>query len=595
MIDLQAVRRALDERAPRTGNIHCCVHDDANPSMAIWLDANGEIGVECKAGCDAIAVWSEVRRRAGHLLNGQATDKRETIHTYRDAAGAAIARVVRTDLPNGDKKFAQQTPDSSGEWTWKGPKRPRPLYRLDVLTRNPDATVVICEGEKAAEAAQRQLGDRFVSTTWMGGAGAVDGADFAPLHGRDVIIWPDNDAPGAKAAEALLRRLAGTARMARVVRVDDLPSKADAADVMWTADDLLHRLVSGEEPVIVPDTPNTILTGSFWIRDAVLNTALPYVVKGVFGKGHIIVFWGAPGSGKTFITLEMSCAVGTGHLWRGRRTRKGVVLYIAAESSRPYIENRIAALRTEAPAMAAADVLMVPLALDLLHSEHGDVDRVIAAAKQSAADVGEAVLIVIDTLAVTFGGGDENSPGDMGQYVANVQRIRNDTGAAVLVVHHCGKDEAKGMRGHSALLGAIDAEITIEGANNADRILRTGKVRDGDGYTDLFAFRLRAIDLGVDNDGDPVRSCVVDATDEAGTAQARRQRTSTGLGKNQRAVLAAVEAAGGRIARTDLTVKLKDAGMGRQRVTEALAALLQSGMLIPHNPDGIRPAEVSLA
>ena len=51
------------------------------------------------------------------------------------------------------------------------------------------------------------------------------------------------------------------------------------------------------------------------------------------------------------------------------------------------------------------------------------------------------------------------------------------TGAAVLLVHHSGKDEAKGMRGHSALLGALDAELAIEGPPGGQRILRTGKVR----------------------------------------------------------------------------------------------------------------------
>jgi hypothetical protein len=95
-------------------------------------------------------------------------------------------------------------------------------------------------------------------------------------------------------------------------------------------------------------------------------------------------------------------------------------------------------------------------------------------------------MIVVDTLSVTFGGGNENAPEDMGAYVRNILRFRDVTGAAVCVVHHCGKDASRGMRGHSALLGALDAELAVEGSGNDDRILRTGKVRDGDSYTDLF-------------------------------------------------------------------------------------------------------------
>jgi hypothetical protein len=341
------------------------------------------------------------------------------------------------------------------------------------------------------------------------------------------------------------------------------------------------------------DKADDLLAHAFWIRDAKVNTSLPYVLKGVFGKGHIVVFWGAPGAGKSFVTLEMSCAVASGAPWRGRRTRRGVVIYIAAESSRAYIENRVAALRKEAPNLGDAEVVVFPLALDLLHAERGDVDRVIEAAKRIAADRGEIVLIVVDTLAVTFGGGNENAPDDMGAYVRNILRIRTETGAAILIVHHCGKDEARGMRGHTALLGALDAELTIEGANDSQRILRTGKVRDGDGYVDLFAFRLLAVDLGVDDDGDPVRSCVVDAADAAATAQARRKRNKAGLGKNQKAVLAALEHAGGRMTRIDLAEKLKTEGMARQRCNEALAALLESGMVIARNV-APAPAEVCL-
>ena len=147
--------------------------------------------------------------------------------------------------------------------------------------------------------------------------------------------------------------------------------------------------------------------------------------------------------------------------------------------------------------------------------------------------VGEVALIVVDTLAVTFGGGDENRPDDMGLYIGNVLHMREATGAAVLIVHHGGKDQEKGMRGHSALKGALDAELVVEGGPGQDRILRTGKVRDGDGETDLFAFSLRPVELGVDLDGDLVRTCVIDAKDEATTKRARRDRKGATLGKNQ--------------------------------------------------------------
>jgi hypothetical protein len=331
-----------------------------------------------------------------------------------------------------------------------------------------------------------------------------------------------------------------------------------------------------------------LLESSFWARDAMVRLQMPYVIKGIIGPGQIVVCWGAPGSGKTFVTLEASCAVGSGQRWRGRRTRAGTVIYVLAESSRPYAENRIAALKRESPKIADTKVLFVPLALDLLHADRGDVERVIDTAKH----LGAVSLIVVDTLAVTFGGGDENKSEDMGAYVGNIKRIAAETGAAVIVVHHCGKDEAKGMRGHTALLGALDAELVVEVIEDGQRILRTGKVRDGDAYTDLFAFKLRPVDLGEDQDGDAVRTCVVESLDEEGTRRARRKSKGAKLGKHQRTVLRALEAAGGRMVRTDLAHKLKDDGMPRNRVHDAMGALLEAGVLIAHND--CTPPEVSI-
>jgi KaiC/GvpD/RAD55 family RecA-like ATPase len=352
---------------------------------------------------------------------------------------------------------------------------------------------------------------------------------------------------------------------------------------------------TGEPPPdIDPARPlgGGLLDAGFWAGEARVTLELPYVVKGVVHRGQLVVVWGPPGSGKSFNVLEMLCCVGAGVPWRGRRTKRGAVLYVYAESAKAQIQNRIAALMRERRELRAADVLVVPLCLDLLQqSDGGDVDRVIDAAQQISRDRGEVAAIAIDTLAVTFGGGDENSGAAMGSYVRNIKRIIEATGAAAIIVHHCGKDEGRGMRGHSALLGALDAELAIEGTAD-ERILRTGKVRDGDANTDLFAFRLRPVELGRDMDGDRVTTCVVDSLNEGDMRRIRDRGKKAELGKNQKTVLQAVETAGGRISRPKLVQKLKAKGMPRNRVQESIAALLQSGMLIAHNDTD--PPEVSL-
>lgn len=446
--------------------------------------------------------------------------------------------------------------------------------------------IFIVEGVGQAWSAHQATRDPAVCCFGKGRLAGVAKAVRDRHPARRLVIVPD------RGGEVQASEIARAVRGAWCELPSDRPSNFDLNDLHRETGSLqvvAELLAQTKQPEA---TAAANLLAGFWAHDAKVTTALPYVVKGIFGKGQIIVFWGAPGGGKSFNVTEIACCIGANVRWRGRRVRGGVVVCVVAESARPYIENRIAALIQERPELARAAVFIVPLALDLLHAERGDVDRVIATAKNLAEQIGEVVLIAIDTLAATFGGGDENTPGDMGQYVANIRRIIAETSAAVLIVHHCGKNEAAGMRGHSALLGALDAELAIEGEPGGQRILRTGKVRDGAAFTDLFAFTLRVIDLGTDQDGDPVTTCVIDSTDERGTRRARQQRKGAALGKHQKAVLHTLETAGGRMARVELARKLKDEGMARNRVHDAIGGLLENGMLIAHN-DCV-PAEVSL-
>jgi len=131
--------------------------------------------------------------------------------TYRTATGEIIGLVCRYNTETGKEiiPFAWCRNSRTGEtrWKFKSFAKPRPLYRLDVLAANPDAGVILVEGEKTADAAQRMLGNSVVVTTWPGGSKAADKADWTPLEGRRVIIWPDNDQPGSDAAEWVKKRL----------------------------------------------------------------------------------------------------------------------------------------------------------------------------------------------------------------------------------------------------------------------------------------------------------------------------------------------------------------------------------------------------
>jgi putative DNA primase/helicase len=117
---------------------------------------------------------------------------------YRDARGATLFAVLRFDKADDNKEFWPLTlwQDAKGlQWRWKSVPAPRSLYNRDKLAAQPDAPVVVCEGEKSADAAA-QIFPKSVVTTSPGGANAADKADWSVLRGRKVLIWPDDDEPG---------------------------------------------------------------------------------------------------------------------------------------------------------------------------------------------------------------------------------------------------------------------------------------------------------------------------------------------------------------------------------------------------------------
>jgi hypothetical protein len=131
--------------------------------------------------------------------------------------------------------------------------------------------------------------------------------------------------------------------------------------------------------------------------------------------------------------------------------------------------------------------------IDLCRSTD-DVNLVVEHIAKLAADGVKLSLIEIDTLSRALAGGDENSPRDMGLFVHHCDRLRHATGAHVMAVHHAGKDESKGARGHSLLRSASDTEIEII-AHGETSIVTVTKQRDHE-IGDAFAFRLASVDLG---------------------------------------------------------------------------------------------------
>jgi KaiC/GvpD/RAD55 family RecA-like ATPase len=236
------------------------------------------------------------------------------------------------------------------------------------------------------------------------------------------------------------------------------------------------------------------------------------LVRGLIEREQISVIYGEAGCGKTFLALDLALRIAAGFEWFGRKVDQGAVAYVAAEAGRSII-NRVVAWRT-AGGFDKHDLpfAAVTSSIDLCHAEAGDIERLIHAIR--AAEIGPIVLIIIDTVSRVLAGGNENSPDDMGSLVRSLDRLRDELRCHVAAVHHAGKDTSKGSRGHSLLRCAVDTEIEVA-RDDATGISTATVTKQRDGPTEgQIAFRLRQVELGRDQDDEPVTSCVVEPTDE---------------------------------------------------------------------------------
>lgn len=230
-----------------------------------------------------------------------------------------------------------------------------------------------------------------------------------------------------------------------------------------------------------------------------LDHSASYLLKGLIHRGDLSVWYGPSGCGKTFLTLHLAHAISTGRPVFGRRVRPARVLLFALEGSSG-LAKRVEAIQKAYG--AASDLIVYRGALPLFSSP-GLANQIIRAIIDHGVD-----LVIFDTLSRSMAGADENAPSDMTRMVGIFDRIRHETGAHVLVVHHTGKDEDRGGRGHSSLRAAVDVEVQVTRDKAGARYCHVTKGRDdADGQT--FGFGLRVVSVGVDEDGDDISTCVV--------------------------------------------------------------------------------------
>lgn len=255
--------------------------------------------------------------------------------------------------------------------------------------------------------------------------------------------------------------------------------------------------------------------------DAVASLDRPYLVKGWLEQGQVSVLYGPSGGGKTFLALNLAYHIEKGIEWGGRRVRQSRVLYISAEGGAG-INNRVAVLG-EAGFWLLDGSLIIGTGLP-------DARNLCDAIDKLSEVQGQFGMIIIDTLAKTIGAGDESSNRDMSVYLNAIELIRRRTRAHVMIIHHIGKT-ANGPRGAYALPAGVDATFELTEQEGGVIHCEAKKQRD-DAKGGIFAYRLNVVELGKDQDGDPVTTCLVEPCEPvAGGGRKSRNSGPTGASK----------------------------------------------------------------
>lgn len=304
---------------------------------------------------------------------------------------------------------------------------------------------------------------------------------------------------------------------------------------------------------------------------------IEWQVEGLIEASTAVALYGPPGAAKSFYALDVACSVATGQPFHGREVLAGAVIYVAGEGFNG-IARRIEAW-SEHNDRRPKNLYISNKSLDLFSPSaaerlEDEIERVVSETGVTPR------LIVVDTLARNFNG-DENSATDINQFMNNLDEIRFLWGSTVLVVHHTGKDSTRGMRGSTAIPGAVDAAYEFTRNRDGAIQVRNEKVREGK-KPDPQGYELVDVE-SVNSNGDVIQSAILKPV-ALGSGEMRGPS-----GKNQRFALDILELMYSEsesgvdcqiITKDSWKVHCQGAGLDSKRFAEATLGLIKNGFVV---------------
>ncbi len=450
------------------------------------------------------------------------------------AHGTRIAKDGRLIVPVfiGDKGCSLQHIDNAGNKIFhKGGKTSGGSYQIPGNLQ----TAVIVEGFSTAASIAEATGFTVYCAFTAGNLEKVVAA-AKPRHTHIIIAGDDDKGKEINTGRRAAEMAAAIHRCVVVFPTfsDESTNPTDFNDMARIdGPDAVKAAFANLQPVALSKRHKELRP--ITLKDLKKLPPRTMLVKGLLGVGEMSVFFGEPKCGKSFLVTHLGLAIATGQSWAGKKVKQCPVIYIVAEGKGGFAK-RIEAHSKYYSEVDDAPFYPIPTRVNLLDPDV-DVEPLIHWVKTYGAK-----LVIVDTLSRTMPGGKENSPEDMGSYIANCDRIREETDAHVLVIHHNPKNDKNTPRGHTSLFGAVDALVLVQKGETENTATLEASKDDEDGWG--FTFKLEVVDVGVDEDGDPITSCAVVVSDKL---PEKKERPLTGDMRMAKDALDEVLMSGGRI------------------------------------------------
>lgn len=432
-----------------------------------------------------------------------------------EAHGARVTGDGRLMLPlfspDGELCSLQYIDDSHGQGEKRyhtGGQTGGMFWMLGTLDE--PGTLYIAEGFATAATIHQVTGRPCVVAYSAGSLVPVTGSLREQMPNQDLVIVADHDESG------IGQKYAEQASAKHGARMVLIPIKGDANDYQQAGHDLASLLNPPQSNII------TKLKAVFGNELGTDYEAPDELIEGLLVMGSLAVTYGDSNSGKTFWALAMAAHIAMGREFFGRKVDPGLVIYLASEAPGS-IRSRMQAMKRHYE-HDLADLVMVPLPMNFYDGDE-DANDVIALVQAVSELKNKPVrLIVGDTLARMSAGANENSGEDMGPVMARFDRVAQATNAAMHIIHHNGKDQAKGARGWSGIRAHIDTEIEVT-EKDGIRSASVTKQRELPGKGEAIYFRLEVIEMGTTKFGQPATTCVAVHDQEATEAKPHKKPT----------------------------------------------------------------------